>query len=107
KFHIEVSAGGTDVTVDRTSKQTIKEIKDNGDVVALITDEGGKYSLNGTDNDIPMGSPVTLTLNKVNQILSYKPDTEENACFSHSPLHWVRAEDRIISPDKPEKPGDS
>jgi hypothetical protein len=106
KSHIEIG-NGAEVTVERSRKHTIKEIKDSGDVVTLILDEGGKVNLNGSDMDIPAGAPVTVTQDKANKILAYKSDKEENPYFDTSTLHLLVIVDNIVFPDKPVKPGDT
>ena len=101
------SVGARDVTVVQTRKQTVKELKENGDAVFIVTPLGGKYTVNGTDNDIPAGAPTTVTTNKYSRILTYKPDNDDNPYLSASTLHLLALVDTIIFPDKPVKAGDS
>src|SRR5580658_5200945 len=67
-----ISVVGQDVTVEQIRKQTVKELKQNGDAVVIVTLLGGKYTVNGADNDIPSGAPTTVTANKYSKILTYK-----------------------------------
>ena len=107
KGNIAISVGGTDVTVEQNRKHTVKEVKENGDVVIEVGDEGGKVNIGGTDMDTPAGSPATVTTDKVGKIIAYKAPAEENQYLSPATLHLLQIVDRIIFPDKPVKPGDS
>jgi hypothetical protein len=106
KSNTNISVGGMDIALEQTSKHTIKEIKDKGDVTLETKDEGGKVTLNGSDMDIPAGALVTLTLDKYNKILSFKPDAD-NPYLSKPTLHLMAMAERIIFPDKAVKAGDS
>jgi hypothetical protein len=107
KQTIESSASGTDVKVETSRKQRVKEVRDNGEIVITLTDEGGKYTQNGAASDIPAGSPVTVTVDKFNKVLSYKPQAEGSGYFSPSTRHLLFAVDTIVFPDKAVKPGDT
>ncbi len=98
---------GQDVTVIQTRKQTLKELKDNGEAVFIVTPLGGKYTVNGTDNNIPAGAPTVVTTNRYSKILTFKPDNDDNPYLSAVTLHLLALVDTIIFPDKPVKPGDS
>jgi len=106
KTNTSISVGGMDIALEQTRKHTIKEIKDKGDVVLETKEEGGKVNVNGTDQDIPGGGIVMVTLDKYNKILTYKPDAE-NPYLSKSTLHLMALAERIIFPDKAVKAGDS
>jgi hypothetical protein len=75
--------------------------------VITLTDQGGKYTADGNENDIPADPPVTVTLDKLNKILSFKPQTEGSGFFPTSSLHLLFAVDTIVLPDKAVKPGDT
>ncbi|HLK55509.1 MAG TPA: hypothetical protein VKU00_03040, partial [Chthonomonadaceae bacterium] len=108
KSTLSVSAGGADVVVEQGRKYTVKEIKDNGDIVYVVADLGGKFSINGGDMDIPPGASVTLTQDKTGKIIDYKPDAnDQNPYLSDTTQYLVAMVDHIILPDKPVKPGDS
>ena len=98
---------GAEVTVEQNRKQTVKEIKDNKEIVVLVEDEGGKFIANGAENEFPATSPVTMTLDKANKVLTYKPKVEDNPYLSATTLHLLALSERIIFTDKPVKPGDS
>src|SRR5690242_6896836 len=44
---------GDDIVVEQSRKYTIKELKDNGDAVVLVADEGGKAVAGGNEIDLP------------------------------------------------------
>jgi hypothetical protein len=102
-----ISVVGQDVTVVQIRKQTVKELKENGDAVIIVTLLGGKYTVNGADNDIPAGAPTTVTANKYSRILTYKLDNDDNPYLSASTMHLLAFVDTIIFPDKPVRAGDS
>lgn len=107
KSVVVLEFSGNEVTVEQTRKHTVKEIKDNKDVVVLIEGEGGKLIVSGAENELPGGSEITVTQDKANKILSFKPKTEDNPYLSTSTQHLLALVDNIILPDKPVKPGDS
>jgi len=106
KSNTTISLGGMDIALEQTRKHTIKEIKDKGDVILETKEEGGKVTINGGDMEIPAGALITVTLDKYNKILSYKPDAD-NPYLSKSTLHLMAMAERIIFPDKAVKAGDS
>lgn len=107
KGSMTVSTSNGDVVVSSSEKHTLKEIKDNGDLVILVEDEGTKVDSGGMEQEFPAGSPVTVTLTKYNKVLSYKPKMEEQGVFSIPTLHLLMMVDRIVFPDKQVKPEDS
>ena len=104
---ITTITGGADVTVEQNRKYTVKEIKDNGNIVSTIANLGGKVNLNGADQEIPPGAPVALTQSKNGSVLTYTPETDNNPYFSAATLNLLEMIDHIILPEKPVKPGDS
>ena len=107
KYTLNISAGGTDILVEQNRKQTVKEVKDNGDVVIVIADLGGKVAFGGNDMDTPPGSPITITQSKSGKLLTYVPEAEENQYFTTPTMHLVEMANHIVLSDKPVKPGDS
>jgi hypothetical protein len=107
KSTIVVDIGGNEITVEQTRKHIIKEIKDNKDVEIVMESEGGKFVANGADNEIPAGSPITVTRDKANKVLTFKPKVEDNPYLSSTTQHLLAYADHIVFPDKPVKPGDS
>jgi hypothetical protein len=97
---------GGEIVVEQNRKRTIKEIKDNGEVVIVLTDLGGKVSFNGSDMETPAGGPTTLTMTKQGKVLSYKPESD-NPYLSLSTLHLITLLEHIVYPEKAVKAGDS
>jgi hypothetical protein len=107
RSHFTITAGAGELKVVRNSKRTIREIRDNGDLVAEVTDEGGRYTFNGSENETPSGASATLTMDRYGKLLSYKPQMENTVFISVSALHLLTLMDGIIFPNRPVKPGDS
>lgn len=98
---------GADITVEQVRKHVVKEIKDNKEVVVVVHNEGGKFLVNGTENEIPATAEVTMTLDRINRVLTFKPRVEDNPYLSSSTLHLLSMAESIVLPEKPVKPGES
>lgn len=107
KSILVVTTPNGETNVISNEKHTIKEIKDNGEVLILLEDEGTKVESGGMEQEFPASPPVTLTLTKHNKLLSYKPKMDEPGVFSVPTLHLLTMIDRIVFPEKQVKPDDS
>src|SRR5438874_1996316 len=76
KGTIKIDLGGMAITVIQNRKHVVKQIKENGDVVSDIVDEGGKVDLGNGEMDIPAKPPETITSDKLGKITAYKPSSE-------------------------------
>ena len=103
----EISVNGMEIKVVQNSKHVIKQVKDNGEVVIDVVDEGGKVDLGGSEMEIPVKAPSAFTTDKQGKVIAYKPSTDENPYISNPTLHLLVIVDRIVFPDKPVKAGDS
>ena len=104
---LTMSAGGADILVEQNHKFTVKEVKENGDIVMVMSDLGGKFTINGSDMDIPPGSTTTVVQTKNGRIITYTPEMEDNPYLSTPTLHLLSMVDHIVFPDHPVKPGES
>ena len=68
KATVNANVMGGEATVTTTSKQTVKKVKDNGEVIVSIVDEGGKLSFGGMEQDLPGGAEVVETRGKNGRI---------------------------------------
>ncbi len=107
KSNLALSVSGTDVTLEQNRKHTVKEIRDTGELVILVSDLGGKVTFNGQDMDTPPAPPVTVMQTSSGKIISYKPEMDNNPYLSATTQHLIAIAEQIIYPDKPVKPGDS
>lgn len=107
KGTITIDLGGQKITVIQNRKHVVKQIKDNGEIVIDVVDEGGKVDLGNGDMDIPARSPETITSDKLGKMSAYKPAPEENPYLSNTTLHLLAVVDRIVLTDKQVKAGDS
>lgn len=71
---IKTSVMGMDIVVNQNSKDTVKEVKENGDVVVEIVDEGSTLNVGGMDRDQPMAPPRTITRDKFGKVKEYKSE---------------------------------
>lgn len=76
KTVIKTNFNGMDIVVNQAQKDTVKEIKENGDVVVEITDEGSTVTYGGTDHDTPAAAPRTITRDKVGKVKEYKSEDQ-------------------------------
>ncbi|MCS6776529.1 MAG: hypothetical protein RMJ43_01060 [Chloroherpetonaceae bacterium] len=98
---------GADITVEQVRKHVVKEVKDNKEVIVVVHNEGGKFLVNGTENEIPATAEITMTLDRINRVLTFKPRVEDNPYLSSSTLHLLTMAETIVLPEKPVKPGES
>ncbi|HET6385796.1 MAG TPA: hypothetical protein VFJ58_20585 [Armatimonadota bacterium] len=69
-----VGPNGADAQIKLTSSSTVKDVKDNGDVVIETQDQPGKLTINGNDMDIPGGQLTTLTFDTTGKLVDFKSD---------------------------------
>lgn len=100
-------AGGSEVTVERTLKIEIKEIKENGDVVMTVKDEGGKINAMGQEMESPLASLVTITVDKTGRMLKYQRSSDDIAVMAPEIEQLVFFNQDYILPDKEVKPNDT
>jgi hypothetical protein len=72
KIVIKTSVMGMDIVVNQAQQDTVKEVKENGDVVVEIVDEGSTLNIGGVDRDQPTASPHTVTRDKVGKVKEVK-----------------------------------
>lgn len=82
KVSIKASIQGMDIIIDQSQKQTIKAVKDNGNVVILSEDLGGTMKLNGTEQEQKPGAPTTETRDKLGKLVDLSHEQEQNAPFT-------------------------
>ena len=59
-FDIVAEVSGTQVPIKRTTVQKVKEVKQNGDVVLVITDKGGTLVIGGDEQVMSPEAPVKI-----------------------------------------------
>jgi hypothetical protein len=99
--------GDSNIVVEQSRMHTVQQLRGSGEVVVLVEDEGGKALVGGNEIELSGGSAASVTLNKANKILSYKPEGAEDPYLSPSSRHLIALVERAILPDKPVRPGDS
>ena len=104
---IKLDIGTDQIVLELTSKQIIKEVKDNQDTVLRVESEKGYMTVGGMENELPAGAPTTVTANRFNQILDFKPEREDNPNLTPSTQHLMAFVSGVLFPDKPVKAGDS
>jgi hypothetical protein len=77
KATIKANVGGTDITMEQSQKQTIKTIKDNGNVIIYSEDLGGTLNANGTPTPQEPGAPSTETRDKLGKLGALQPGDSE------------------------------
>ncbi|MGC8667461.1 MAG: hypothetical protein ACP5VE_05040 [Chthonomonadales bacterium] len=108
KYDITAQVSGTEVPAYRTIKETVKEIKPNGDVVVLQQDEGGKYVANGQDNDLQPEAPATITFDKAGKLVSFTTNENEGSGFMETPIRKLLAVmTHVYFPNKAVAPSDA
>jgi hypothetical protein len=72
KTVIKTTVMGMDVIVNQTQKSTVKEVKENGDFILEVVDEGSTINIGGTEQDQPAGMPRTITRDKFGKVKEAK-----------------------------------
>jgi hypothetical protein len=72
RMKIETTIEDLGAKLRLTSKSTVTDIKDTGNVIVETQDEAGKLTLNGSDMDIPAGPATTLTYEKSGKLVDFK-----------------------------------
>ena len=101
------TVNGTDVPSQSTVTFTTKEVKPGGEVVVIATPEGGSYTLNGVENAISAGSPITYTYDKLGHLSAFKPNAEEAGLLTLPLQYFIAIAHNPLLPEKPMKPGDT
>jgi hypothetical protein len=104
---MNLSLGGTDVLVELGRKESVEEITDSKDIVLALESEGGSAQVNGETTTLPPDTPVSVTVNKNNRVLAYKPEREDNPYLSRASQHLMMLIDRIVLPEKSVLAGES
>ena len=95
KTTLELTAQGTDVTVEQNRKRTVKEVKETGEIVTEVAGEGDKLIVGGESQDAPANAPTLVTTDKNGKILSYKPTGSDDPYLPASTLHLLELADEI------------
>jgi len=72
KSVIKTSFMGMDLIVNQTQKNTIKEVKANGDIVEETADEGSVVSIGGQEQNQPAAPSYTVTTDKLGKIKVFR-----------------------------------
>ena len=70
---IKASVQGIDAIMTSVQNTVIKDVKENGDVTLVQSDEGGTLSLMGNDQHQEPGPDITMKRDKTGKIVSWKP----------------------------------
>jgi hypothetical protein len=103
---VKTSVMGMDLTVTETQKGTIKEVKENGDVVEETVDEGSVVNIGGTDQDQPATPPYISTHDKFGKIKVFRK-VEANGFMSEDITKLMETVGAFILTDKAVKTNDT
>jgi hypothetical protein len=106
KVTVNASVMGMDVIVTSTAKNTIKEIKPNGDIVIEAADEGTKVNFGGQEQEQPAGPPVIETRSKTGKLVELKTDPAAQALLAPEIQKMSAMVSDIILSEKAVKAGD-
>ena len=107
KAESAVTTANGDVQAVMTSKFTVKDVKDNGQVVVEQAGEGGKVTIGGNDMDIPASPPVTVTRDKSGKLVEFKMDESTPGLSTPEISRLMATIGPPILQDKEVKPGDT
>jgi hypothetical protein len=104
---VTVNANGMEVIVTRTAKSVVKEIKKNGDIVIVQTDDGATLNIGGMEQKQPAGPPVTEIRDKNGKLTELKVDEAAGGFMTPEIQQLVARASDIHLSDKPVKAGDT
>lgn len=107
KSTISANLMGTDVLVTQTIKEEVKEVKENGHAVIVSTNEGGKVSANGQEQDIPPTPPITTTRDRLGKLVDFKKDESPQGLTTPEIERLMTALSDTLFTDKPVRAGDT
>lgn len=107
KVVVNTNVMGQDVVVTATAKTEIKEIKPNGDIVVVLTNEGGKLNLGGQEQDQPATPPVTATRTKLGKLVDYKAEDAAMGILAPEVQKLMAMLGEQLMTDKEVKKGDT
>lgn len=107
KSESDITAGAGEVKLVSTTKTTVKDVKDNGQIVFEEVGEGGKLTLNGTDMDIPATPPITVTREKSGKLVEMKMNADPMSAQSPEITRLLASIGAPIFKDKAVKAGDT
>jgi hypothetical protein len=107
KSTITANLMGTEVVVTQTIKEEVKEVKENGHAVIVSTNEGGKVSANGQEQEIPSTPPITTTRDRLGKLMDFKKEQSPQGLTSPEVERLMTALSDTLFTDKPVKAGDT
>lgn len=107
KTKIKTSVSGTDIAIEESEKHTVKEVKDNGDVVLVSESLGGTISVGGMEMPQPATPPVTTTRSKLGKLLEFKTDEQPGSPFTPEVTRLIASISELVLNDKDVKENDS
>lgn len=107
KVSMDYTILGTKVSSNRAFKQTVQEIKPDGDVLLEVRDMGGHVIIGGVDRDIPVGPLVTKTLNRLGMLVTYQQGDDETFFLSPQTAKLMATLNSLLFPERPVKSGET
>jgi hypothetical protein len=98
---------GKDVVVTQTERESIKEIKPNGDVVGIGSTESTVVSVDGMEIEQPALPAVTETRDRRGKLINLAVGDSASAGPDMETQSLLASLDAVILPEKPVKPGDT
>lgn len=106
-FDIVAEVSGTQVPIKRTTVQKVKEVKQNGEVVLVITDKGGTLVIGGDEQVMSPEAPVTVTLDPTGKLVKYEDTAAGDGPISAEAKQLIAMMGHCIFPKTAVKKGDT
>lgn len=107
KATIKASVMGMDIVIEQSQKETIKSVKDDGTIVILSEDLGGKMTANGTEQEQKPGQPTTETRDKLGKLVDLVHEQDQGAPFTPEVQKLMSSIGELLMTDKEVGEGDS
>ncbi len=107
KVTATADVAGTEVTLERTLKTEVKEIKKTGEIVLAQSDLGGKVNAGGQEMDIPGSGPALTTVDKLGRLVKFDRPATDMSILAPEVEQLVLTMQDYLLPEKAVKPGES
>jgi hypothetical protein len=102
---IKTSVAGMDIVLTAINKDTVKEVKQNGEVLVVHENESSKMELNGAEQPGQATASINYTFDKTGKLVDYKPG-DTGGFFDPGIAQLVAIAHTIALPEKPVKKDD-
>lgn len=92
----KIEAAGVEVTIEIVSQSKVTNVGEDGTVTAEEKTLEGKYSLNGTDNELPPSPAITMITKANGELKEIKADDVNEGMYrAHNLMNFIAPTDTV------------